>query len=321
MASSKRPPSERPRRRGGNRSRSPVPLLVAVLGAVFLGLATHLGSKVVPDECRSPRDWQCFSGPRRERLLDPTFAGFVARASFAAIVEDSSVGGVKSGETDKAVARELLGRVNELYSLAAHDLGLEPPPPPRVDDDDGDEEEDGGSLFPSNEDLRQPEVFDAYSYAQFAAAAEILEGRRERRGLTERAGQRILSMMRELAGVDPSGDPSDLREMQQSLDKVLDAFVRVGYVLDSGLIWPQNAEEIYERTGELTFQYWMKDPVILPSARKLFTEQGFAQHFSSRTIESLFAGYMVEAREDDDFDPREYPDDRVVEQWTLKALA
>ena len=99
----------------------------------------------------------------------------------------------------------------------------------------------------------------------------------------------------------------------------------MGYVLDSGTYWPDGVKEVWGTSEEarsegVTFQYWMKDPVILPSARRLFQEEGFAQHFSSRTIESLFAGYMAEAREDHDFDPRDHPDDHVVEQWTLKAI-
>ena len=30
---------------------------------------------------------------------------------------------------------------------------------------------------------------------------------------------------------------------------------------------------------------------------------------------------MTRAREDKDFDPRDWPDDRVVEQWSLTSMA
>ena len=292
-------------------------LLLAVAIGVLLGLRSDTddaSSSTTPAQnhghCNGEGDWQCFSPDRQKRKLDPTFAGYVVRSSFAALLEDSAVGGVnqETGETDKGRAREILVEIDLEYDKARRDLGL----PDQRRGDDG---------FPANEDLRDSRVFDAYSYAQFKVAERRLTASRERRAITERAGVRLLSMMRELARVDPSGDASDLDAMRESLSKILRVFVDVGYVLGSGTSWPENAKEEYEKNGAVTFQYWMKDPVILPSARKLFAEEGFAQHFSSRTIENLFAGYMTRAREDEDFDPRDWPDDRVVEQWSLTSMA
>jgi hypothetical protein len=59
-------------------------------------------------------------------------------------------------------------------------------------------------------------------------------------------------------------------------------------------------------------------PVILPSAVYLYQTIGEAQHHSSRTIEELFARVNCDARETNDFDPTEYPSDRVVELWEIR---
>jgi hypothetical protein len=253
-----------------------------------------------------------FSAERETSLLDETFAGYVVRSSFGALLEDAQVGGLIEGETNKALGLELLREINEVYEQVREEVGLI-----------SQKKKEGGDDFPSSAVLSDARNFDAYSYAQFKVAARRVRGERERLALTQRVGQRLLQMMRELVGVDPSGDPEDLRGMQDSLSKILGAFQSVGYVLDSGTYWPEGVEGDWasqaQRDEGVTFQYWMKDPVILPSARRLFQEEGFAQHFSSRTIESLFAGYLTEAREDEDFDPRDHPDHHVVEQWTLKA--
>mmetsp|Transcript_2072 Transcript_2072/g.5749 ORF Transcript_2072/g.5749 Transcript_2072/m.5749 type:complete len:310 (-) Transcript_2072:82-1011(-) len=301
----------------GSRQKAALLLALAV-GALALSwrqIASLSGPSLAESgggDC-SDLDFQCFSAERKRRRLDATFAGFVARASFASILEDSQVGGVDSqtGDTDKQVARGLLSEVSATYARVCRELGIE------SELDLGGDKGDG---FPSAETLQDPRRFDAYSYAQFKAAAGRVRGQKARRALTERAGVRLLGMMREMAGVSPTGDPDDLSSMKENLEKVLHVFQEVGYVLDSGITWPEGAsQEAWEATHDLTFQYWMRDPVILPSARRLFAEEGFAQHFSSRTIESVFAAYLAEAREDPHFDPRDHPDDHVVEQWTVKA--
>jgi len=63
--------------------------------------------------------------------------------------------------------------------------------------------------------------------------------------------------------------------------------------------------------------YIMGYPAILPSAVYLYQIYGEAQHHSSRTIEELFGQVGYRARETDDFDPSDYPSDRVVELWEI----
>ena len=57
--------------------------------------------------------------------------------------------------------------------------------------------------------------------------------------------------------------------------------------------------------------------MILPSAIYLYNIIGEAQHHSSRIIEELFSRVGYEARETDDFDPTDFPSDRVVELWEV----
>ena len=96
-------------------------------------------------------------------------------------------------------------------------------------------------------------------------------------------------------------------DLQTRLDALLAKLVDVGYVKHSSIRWPEGAGEEWAAAGQASFEYVMDDPVILPSAQRLFAEEGFAQHFSSRTIEAFFANYMIDAREDEAFDPREHP--------------
>ena len=287
-------------------------LAIALVSYRLFHVRVNTNSHPIAAACASSSDFQCFSSDRLERHLDATFAGFVARSSFGIILEDSLVGGVnaETGETNRRVAETLMRDISAVYVQVCAELGIET----ALGKGKG-----GDESFPSDSELQEPRHFDAYSYAQFKVAAARVTTAKGRRALTERAGQRLLGMMRELVGTNPTGDPEDLIHMKESLSEVLAAFKRVGYVLDSGITWPADALDKWQETRNLTFQYWMRDPVILPSARRLFQEEGFAQHFSSRTIESLFAGYMTIAREDENFDPREHPDDHVVEQWTVNS--
>eukprot|EP00854_Cymbomonas_tetramitiformis_P015876 gene15876-18826_t len=120
--------------------------------------------------------------------------------------------------------------------------------------------------------------------------------------------------------IETSSDPDDLEDMQYWLDLIIGKFIEVGYLKDGGVDWPKKAAKTWSDTSELSFIYWMEDPVILPSAQRLFDEFGFAQHFSSRTIQHLFDNYLVDAAEDDTFDPREHDANKVVEKWTIKGL-
>eukprot|EP00898_Chlorokybus_atmophyticus_P005636 jgi/Chlat1/6073/Chrsp4S06216 len=170
--------------------------------------------------------------------------------------------------------------------------------------------------------LADPAVFDAYSYAQFKAAARIIKDAAQRHALTQRVGERVLSLALSSLGFEPSNQLSDIENMKQGAGEIVTQLQEWGYVTDGGITWDDdiiNTWTASPRHGK--FQYWMKHAAILPSAQKLYEEEGFAQHFSSRTIEAFFAKYGVDASEDPDFDPRQHPADLVVEQWTLKAAA
>eukprot|EP00899_Mesostigma_viride_P013181 jgi/Mesvir1/21864/Mv04241-RA.1 len=167
--------------------------------------------------------------------------------------------------------------------------------------------------------LSDPRYFDAYSYAQFKVAARYVRDPKARHRITQRMGRRLLEMVLALAQRTPSGDADDREMIQDLADTVLKTFKAWGYISDGGIIWPKTIAEDWE-DGQAKFQYWMADPVILPSAQALYAEENFAQHFSSRTLEALFMTFGIVAHESDDFDPREFSKDRIVEQWTLTIL-
>ena len=184
--------------------------LVALALAIALGFraasprppprdATAADAPREEENCATATDWQCFSSGRRERQVDETFAGYVARASFAAIMEDPQVGGVdpNTGETDEAVAQAFVRRVTVLYEEERKKLGLGKAAP-----------RDADAKFPPLEELKSPEAFDAYSYAQFAAAAETLTGGRERRALTPATSSTCSAAWTISSGPSPSAATS-----------------------------------------------------------------------------------------------------------------
>ena len=165
--------------------------------------------------------------------------------------------------------------------------------------------------------------FDAATYAQFARLAGSIDPA-ERMNVTRKVGRALEADARAELGYVVSGDPSDVERMREATAAVLSRFVETGYLKAGKLLSFVDSPEArrrYAETGEAVFEYFMDDPVILPSAQRLFKEHGFAQHFSSRTLEALFDGFGVVAREDESFDPNEHPSDGIVERWSMRRKA
>ena len=242
--------------------------------ALFALVAAYL--VVVNPSAEPPRDATTTTKATIEpRALDPVFASFVMRSSFAAILEDPAVGGTRDGgAADEGVVRGLMARIRDVYC----DETRGKPPSCAAGEESG---------FPPREEVTQPNLFDVYSYAQFkVAAAKIADGG-DRRKLTERVGTRLLDMISELVGgLAISGDPDDLEGMRTALEAVLGAFKRVGYVERSWVTWPEPeaARTSWESDRQFAFLYHMSDPVILPSAQRLFAEEGFAQVRAHRIV-------------------------------------
>lgn len=183
--------------------------------------------------------------------------------------------------------------------------------------------------------------FDALSYAFFRSAFELIaagagDAKKERRLFTKRVGRRFFEQMHGHLGLDL---PSELRNRMQfeqlktSIAHVGSFLSQEGYLRDhfaftfevdvpyAGQQIVQEEEQFLSRLrqdGLAYALYEMGYPVILPSAVYLYHTIGEAQHHSSRTIEELFDQVGYEARETDDFDPGEYPSQRVVELWEIR---
>jgi hypothetical protein len=185
--------------------------------------------------------------------------------------------------------------------------------------------------------------FDALSYAFYRDAFEsILAGRGDPAISSPRAFavavgaaffDGLLTHLR-LAVPATVRDADGLERLRVVIDAIGGFLVRQGYLRDhfafrfdvqtqhSGLAiaqTPQDAARVLRAGGTAYALYEMGYPIILPSAVILFHTMGEAQHHSSRTIEELFARAGCQASETDDFDPSQFPSERVVELWQIRS--
>ena len=186
--------------------------------------------------------------------------------------------------------------------------------------------------------------FDALSYAFFRSAFEFIAQHIEaydlplaqsRRQFTKRVGSTFFDSLHDHLELDL---PSELETgeqfaaLQENIRQVGDFLQTQGYLRDN-FLFRFDVQVVHEGRrisqtsdgflGELektniTYTlYEMGYPVIFPSAVYLYHTIGEAQHNSSRTIEELFNQVGYEDRETDDFDPTEFPPDRVAELWEI----
>lgn len=189
--------------------------------------------------------------------------------------------------------------------------------------------------------------FDALSYAFFRSAFESIEKRideleypveQERRLFTKRVGSFFFSQLHDYLDLDLPADLKDrgnFERLKECIGQIGDFLLAEGYLRDhaqfkfsldldhSGQRIIQTEEDFLNKlkvTGFAYALYEMGYPVILPSAVYLYHTLGEAQHHSSRTIEELFERIGCDARETEDFDPSDYPADKVVELWEIRHL-
>lgn len=190
--------------------------------------------------------------------------------------------------------------------------------------------------------------FDALSYSFYRSAFESIENQsdeldnppgRERRLFTKRVGKIFFGQLHEYLGLElPANlkDDGDFERLKGCIGQIGGFLTTEGYLRDhclftfsldveySGRRIVQTEQEFLEnlkRSGLGYALYEMGYPVILPSAVYLYHTLGEAQHHSSRTIEELFEVVGCDARETEDFDPIDYPADKVVELWEIRHLA
>ena len=190
--------------------------------------------------------------------------------------------------------------------------------------------------------------FDALSYAFYRAAFELIAQyianddkplAPERRRFTKRVGKIFFARAHSHLNLElPPGlaNVQQFAQLKTGIETVGQFLLTQGYLRDH-FSFPfavnidhagrsiQQTEAAFltnlHQKGIAHALYEMGYPVILPSAVYLFHTIGEAQHHSSRTIEELFERVGYQARETDDFDPIDYPSDRVVELWEIKKLS
>ncbi|MEM7735477.1 MAG: hypothetical protein AAF267_06760 [Deinococcota bacterium] len=188
--------------------------------------------------------------------------------------------------------------------------------------------------------------FDAFSYAFYRSAFEHIAAHpaafdvsveRARRLFTKDVGKLFFAQVDAFVGLElPQRleTPADLNSLKAGIAKVGEFLATQGYLRDHfgfrfDVDLSYNNQHVQQadadtlsniQAGKAYALYEMGYPVILPSAVYLYQTMGEAQHHSSRTIEDLFERVGLEAREVDDFDPRDYPSDMVVELWEIKPL-
>jgi hypothetical protein len=199
--------------------------------------------------------------------------------------------------------------------------------------------------FASRKPLQlQSGEFDALSYGFYRHPFELIARffhpdeattARERRFFTKRVGTTFFDLIQEHLqldlpeGLDTTQAFGQLRAAIDQIGQFLDEenYLRDGFDFRFDLDLEHAGQRIVQTEADLLNNlrengvgyalYIMGYPVILPSAIYLYNIIGEAQHHSSRIIEELFSRLGYEARETEDFDPTDYPADRVVELWEM----
>lgn len=165
-------------------------------------------------------------------------------------------------------------------------------------------------------DLQEPAKFDRYSLLFFKSIAKHIPKDEERDKITTIIGESIYHHIKEKYGFQ-IGTSDDLEKIRSNLERVIQYFVESGYIDNAQVVWDRFDEGEWREKGQAHFELVMAEPVILSSAQTLYNEEGFAQHYLSRTIERALGEFSVRGREMKDFNPNNFSSDKVVELWEL----
>ena len=147
--------------------------------------------------------------------------------------------------------------------------------------------------------------FDRYSYLFFKAISKHFVKIEDRDEITKEIGKKVYAFVKGKINLE-------LKDVKENLNKIINYLKESGYVKSAKIDWSSFSDG--------SFLYIMGEPVILPGAQRLFKEEGFAQHYSSRIMEAALLDLDFIGRETKDFDPTKYPSDKVVEKWELKKI-
>jgi len=166
-------------------------------------------------------------------------------------------------------------------------------------------------------DYNRNKVFDIYSYAVFKSVVKYID-HEKRIIFTQLIGKKIYDHIKKTKNISVT-DPNNVYEIKKMLEEIISFFEENGYVESAYIDWSCFDEEKWKEQGNATLIYIMDSPVILSSAKRLFNEEKFAQHFSTRTFESAFLACGIDGRETDDFKLNEN-DTMIKERWELKKI-
>jgi len=167
-------------------------------------------------------------------------------------------------------------------------------------------------------DLTVPEAFDKYSYAIFKSVSKCLTEAEKRKRFTQFIGNEIYLWIKCKNSLE--GNRHDyIPKIKNALEKVITFFVESGYVSCARIDWAFFNEAVWKKTGKSYFVYDMKNPVILSSAKKLYLEEGFGQHYSSRALQAALLDFRIHGSEVASFDPDKF-DDCVKELWMVERI-
>ena len=117
------------------------------------------------------------------------------------------------------------------------------------------------------------------------------------------------------------------KDFKTGMRELLKYFIEVNYLSDGRIHfdpiehWEGFNQKEWEEKGVGECLYEMNGGIIYDSAVKLFKQFGFAQHYSSRTLESLLLlKYKIAGREDPDFNPTDHKMEKAIERWILNKL-
>lgn len=150
-----------------------------------------------------------------------------------------------------------------------------------------------------SKNIQNPKVFDVYSYAMFRVFYKRLRDKGKMNLILRFIGKKIYDEIKKKAKFT-SNVKKDLVVIQKY-------FQKNKYYKSSKIVWEDKK----------SFKYLMNSPVIFNSAKELFHELGFAQHFSSRVIEAYFNEHKIKATEKN-FNPFAHQKNKVVEYWEFK---
>jgi hypothetical protein len=158
----------------------------------------------------------------------------------------------------------------------------------------------------------------------------------KRKKFTKEVGKIFFSSLQEHLRLDLPPElktPAQFLSLQKKISLIGEFLIAQGYlreqceftfsvdVLQADQHILQDADDFLRNLNSKGFGYAlyiMGHPAIFPSAVYLYQMFGEAQHHSSRTIEELFEKVGCKAHETDDFDPSNFPSNRVVELWEIR---